>query len=485
MCEICRALGLAPNEHEHPIGDLGNEAGSSGITGFQTQFKDHHQANMLALIGSSKWSETSLTYSFPDATLDYTGAPSSYGSGELTAGFAQLAANQQEAANRAFDMISAYTGMTFAEVTGPQGTADIRLATSNVPTTAWAYYPSSNSVGGDAWFNGANGYYGNPKIGTYGFHTFMHELGHSIGLKHGHDNSGYGSLDAAHDQMAFSVMTYKSHTGSTGASYSNEYYGYAQTYMAYDIAAFQALYGVDWDTEAGDSTYTFSQTTGEMSINGVGQGAAGSNRIFRTIWDGNGNDTIDLSNYGNDVTGDMAPGQYLDFSAIQTAQLAAGVYADGNVYFALAPNGKKQAMIENIITGSGEDSIRGNKADNTIDLGGKHDEAFGMGGDDVLLGGGGRDRLIGGPGDDRLDGGIGRDWLKGAKGADVFVLNETSSKDIVLDFELGVDLIDVPDNGLASLGVSNTGHLTVEYADAMLILRHLDPGDALLVDLLA
>ena len=91
MCEICRALGLAPNEHEHPIGDLGDEAGSSGITGFQAQFKDHHQANMLALIGSSKWSETSLTYSFPDAALDYTGAPSSYGSGELTAGFAQLA----------------------------------------------------------------------------------------------------------------------------------------------------------------------------------------------------------------------------------------------------------------------------------------------------------------------------------------------------------------------------------------------------------
>ena len=440
---------------------------------------------MLALIGGTRWVDPAITYSFPDQTLDYTGAPSRYGSGELTSGFAQLNGEQQDAVERAAGLIMQYSQLTLTEVTGAQGAADVRIAVSNTPTTAWAYYPSSSGTGGDAWFNGASGYYTNPKIGTYGNHTFMHELGHSLGLKHGHDNSGYGALDAAHDQMAYSVMTYKSHTGSNGGSYSNEYYGYAQTYMAFDIAGLQALYGVNWDTNSGASTYEFSSTTGEMSINGVGQGRAGSNRIFLTIWDGGGEDTIDLGNFANDVTGDMAPGGYLSFSSIQKAQLGAGIYADGNVYFALAPNGKKQAMIENLITGDGVDTIHGNKADNVINTGGKNDVIYGMGGADTLLGGGGRDKIIGGPGDDIIDGGIGRDWLKGAKGADVFILNDRSSKDVIMDFEVGVDLIDVPDNNLATLTLSNTGHLTVEYDGAMMILRHVDSGDATLGDLLA
>ena len=34
-----------------------------------------------------------------------------------------------------------------------------------------------------------------------------------------------------------------------------------------------------------------------MFIDGVGQGTPQANRIFRTIWDGNGIDTYDLSNY--------------------------------------------------------------------------------------------------------------------------------------------------------------------------------------------
>ena len=55
----------------------------------------------------------------------------------------------------------------------------------------------------------------------------------------------------------------------------------------------------------------------------------------------------------------------------------------------------------------------------------------------------------------------------------------------IMDFEVGVDLIDVPDNNLATLTLSNTGHLTVEYDGAMMILRHVDSGDATLGDLLA
>ena len=67
--------------------------------------------------------------------------------------------------------------------------------------------------------------------------------------------------------------------------------------MMFDIAAIQYMYGANYSHNSGNTTYTFSQTTGEMFVDGVGQGTPQGNRIFRTIWDGNGIDTYDLSNY--------------------------------------------------------------------------------------------------------------------------------------------------------------------------------------------
>ncbi len=67
--------------------------------------------------------------------------------------------------------------------------ATIRLAMSDDPDTAYAYYPNDSFVeGGDAWFNKID--YNNPVIGTYADHTFGHELGHTLGLKHGHEAGG-------------------------------------------------------------------------------------------------------------------------------------------------------------------------------------------------------------------------------------------------------------------------------------------------------
>lgn len=45
-----------------------------------------------------------------------------------------------------------------------------------------------------------------------------------------------------------------------------------------------------------DSVYTFSDTTGEMFINGIGQGTPFRNTLFRTLRDNGGNDAYDFSN---------------------------------------------------------------------------------------------------------------------------------------------------------------------------------------------
>src|SRR3712207_3191124 len=153
-----------------------------------------------------------------------------------------------------------------------------------------------------------------------------------MGLKHGHQDYtnvdlsfyfgtfprvGTQALTADRDGQAWSLMTYTSapFTSGTGADKVNQ----PQTYMQYDIAALQHMYGANYTTHAGDTVYTFSQTTGEMFINGVGQGDPAGNAILRTIWDGGGNDTIDASNYAGGVTIDLRPGE---FSTLDPAQLA-------------------------------------------------------------------------------------------------------------------------------------------------------------------
>lgn len=469
MCERC--IREAANSNGSAVPNRG-EAGSQSINNFAASFSGIEQSNMLALIYGQRWEQKNLTFSFPEQAADY----GNYPSGE-TSSFSVLNGKQQTAALSAFAMLESYTQLSFTRLTTNEGTAEIRLGESNLPSTAWAYYPSNSYQSGDVWLD--PNFYNNPSKGTYAWHTVMHEIGHAIGLKHGHDTNGYGALDNVHNQMAYSVMTYKSHMGSVGGAYTNEYYGYSQTYMSYDIAAAQALYGVNWSTNNDDSTYRWSSSNGQLTINGVGQGAPASNRIFSTIWDGGGTDTLDLSNYQHGTTGDMAPGGFLSFNPIQKAQLSSGVWADGNVYFSLAPNGsKKNAYIENLVTGMGDDFVFGNKANNEITAMGGLDHIDGRGGHDILNGNGGKDFIKGGPGGDVLNGGLGKDTLKGGTGADLFVLTDTSGKDIIKDFVQGVDFIDVPNTALATLTTNPMGHLTVDYNGSWAVLRGLayDPS---------
>ena len=184
---------------------------------------------------------------------------------------------------------------------------DLRYARSDDPSTAWAYHPSTFPEGGDSWYR--NGTYNNPVLGNYAFHTFLHETGHALGLKHGQESGVYGAMTAAHDSMEYSVMTYRSYVGDPlGGGYANETWGYAQSLMMYDIAALQYMYGANYSTNSGNTTYTWSSTTGAMSVNGVNQGTPGGNRIFMTVWDGGGTDTYDFSNYSTNLN--VSPGPW-------------------------------------------------------------------------------------------------------------------------------------------------------------------------------
>ncbi len=437
-------------------GDAPLGAGTAGVPATGDRSVD-------GLLSGVRWSGGTITYSFPDAAADYDTDPWTPGVqygfyGEAANGFNPLNPLQQAAARAVFDMVAAVTPLTFTEISGAgDANATIRFGESSVVGTAWAYLPHTGDSGGDVWFSATSSWYDAPALGTYGFHTFLHEIGHALGLKHGHETGGYGALPAAEDSMEYSVMTYRSHEGASLSGYTNEAGGYAQTLMINDIAALQAMYGANFGHRSGDTTYRWDPATGELSINGAGQGAPVANRVFMALWDGGGTDTYDLSNYAGGVSVDLRPGGESVFAAGQLARLGSGVYAGANLYNAWLYDGDKRSLIENARGGAGADQLTGNGVANDLYGMGGRDKLFGLGGADKLVGGGGRDVLKGGAGADRLIGGgqkdvliggKGNDTLTGGAGADVFKFFSGDGRDRITDFDPGVDRI-----SLVSLGV--------------------------------
>jgi hypothetical protein len=350
------------------------------------------------------WDDTSITYNYN------TSIPSYYTSYTDRVGWQPVSSTVQSVTN---DIILDINGLIAPSITKTNSIGDISFNTITISSSenGHAYYPSQYSgIGGDIFLGNqlslnAIDPSDNLNTGAYGHMTIIHEIGHALGLKHPFEDGAV--LPSTQDHHVNTVMSYSEYKylipefiysgGGMSASYEQLF---PQTFMVYDVAALQSIYGADTTTNTGNNTYIYGTTP-----------------FYETIWDAGGIDTLDVSHATNANTLRLTPGSYsaINYSSVanqiqqKQAQYEAqagtsyfdswiaSVYNDyaNDIYTGENALGIAYgAIIENAIGGSGSDSFYDNSVDNTLQ---------GNAGNDIFyLGAGGFDTIIGGEGTDKI-----------------------------------------------------------------------------------
>jgi methionine-rich copper-binding protein CopC len=338
-------------------------------------------AQVFAQLNSgSKWAGATITYRFPTSTTGLSA------SGGETSTFRAPSASQQATFALAIATWDDLIAPNFQQTTLTSSNIEFAYSTTGV-SYALGYYPQ----GGSIWFNASQSSLQAPAMGNYGFQTMIHEIGHSLGLRHmgNYDGAGSWTPSSYQDSVVLSIMSYfgpsapnrspdvkdADWVGTDGLTHAPE------TPMLNDVMAIQQLYGASTTTRLGDTVYGFSSTvTGSLA--GLYDFTANPYPIL-TLFDSGGIDTLNLS--GWNTPSDI--------------RLESGAFSSGNSMtnnIAIAYS----TVIENAVGGGGADQITGNAAANRLD---------GGAGSDVIAGLDGDDTLIGGLGNDKIDGGLGTD----------------------------------------------------------------------------
>lgn len=245
---------------------------------------------------------------------------------------------------------------------------------------------------------------------SYSFETYMHELGHALGLGHGGNYNGsafYGTDNFyLNDGMHLSIMSYMQSSndefqGFGVNTFVNASFRWMLTPAIADILAMENLYGLSTTTRTGNTTYGYDSNTGNAvldrltTLNSPGT----EDYVAFTLFDNGGIDTINLSGFSGDQRIDLREGQLSD---VLGGRLNMGV-AYGTV-------------IEQAVGGAGDDTLIGNDAAN------------------------------------RLNGGSGADWMEGGLGNDTYVVS--SASDVVVEaVSGGIDTVETSRNYTLGAGV--------------------------------
>jgi serralysin len=278
--------------------------------------------------------------------------------------------------------------------------------------------------------------------GGYDYITWLHEIGHALGLAHPHDNGGgstiypgvtsaFGSYGTAGlNQGIFTTMGYNDGWQYFAPSLPQEY-GWQSTMMAFDVAALQYLYGANYSTATGNDGYVLKDSYGYGAGWQCIWDAAGSDYLY---YGGNYSVLLDLRAATLDPSGSYGAGGFVSYV------LNAGVSYSG---FTIA-NG---VTIESAFSGNGNDTVIGNASNNVLYTYSGNDTIYGLEGNDFIWGGAGSDAIYAGTGADTLSGSWGSDTYYGGGDSDGFYLNQdliAGDFDYLADLTYTIDYVILP-----------------------------------------